>query len=844
MTGSDLETRSGEASLDLEEMISAMPTDGGMSVAVLTGGAAEWHTDIPSDRNCLWEVTSGELKLVEEYEAQNMGDRKTFSDFLQRGTELFPAERYALILWDHGGGPLSGVCFDERFDMDALCLEEIEDGLRDSPFARQKLLFIGFDACLMASIETACAIAPYAEVMIASQEPEPGAGWDYAFLPELAQVTDGEEAGEVLIRTYAASQTESLSPISLSCLDLSRAEEVEQEIDRLFGSLADSISEDTYSMLAQCRVSSRTLGNASFSEWDLADLIDLAKELEKQGSADVTRLLEETERMILRNHSTEKNENGVSIYAPFDNKVRYSQPWSDRYRKMNFAKGYRIYVENFAKIWLGEEQVDWRNQEEAETERERNTVNISLLLEEELAENTAYARLLVLQTGFGPEDEYSLIYASEQMQPRNGILRATYSGEALYLMNEQNEVVDGPMEPYPLEDGIALYAVMEDVFWKRESAYLIWRQQADGTYSLTGIEIYNRELEMFMPSSRKPMKGDVFSIGGYVKRNPGMDTAFRDWPWGNTILCCIVPYTEGTQWKLQYLPMYSEYDRVAVFEIVDLQGNIHLSEMIQLDNPDKTSLSVPDQTAEDGELKLTLKEASLLTGSYPALELELDLLGYTDELYLQTILLNHTAISSVSHRYDIRMEDPTEQAVKVTIPATDLQKAGVRQIETLSLVFSNGDELKTFDFDFPVDTGMIALEEETAGEPLFIGEKDGVTFEILTMEQDVYGNLIGRIHITNQSGESKCFENFMYAGLNGEIKLNAYIETEGISLSVIPDGYELQSNYKIYTQTYEDGARQEIVDINPAEIRQIHLELDGQDFKPLFDVELVRQKDT
>jgi hypothetical protein len=233
-------------------------------------------------------------------------------------------------------------------------------------------------------------------------------------------------------------------------------------------------------------------------------------------------------------------------------------------------------------IELGSKKVDWQNKTDVALELERNEMRLTLSIEDELIDNIAYAKLLVLQTGFGQKDEYSLIYASEQLQPQGGMLRATYNGEALYLTDEIGEVIDGPLEPHPHEDGIALYSILEDINWNQEGVYLLWRPQEDGSYTMTGIETYNADLDMFTMSSRKPEPGDNFMIGGYVKRLPDTDEAYRDWPWGDTILYCLVPYTEGVQWRLRYLPMNAEYDRIAMFEIMDIQGNMHLSKMIPL----------------------------------------------------------------------------------------------------------------------------------------------------------------------------------------------------------------------------------------------------------------------
>ena len=66
-------------------------------------------------------------------------------------------------MWDHGGGPMRGLCWDTAWAKDNLTMEEFTGALAESPFAKEKLSWIGFDACLMSSIETAHLAAPYAE---------------------------------------------------------------------------------------------------------------------------------------------------------------------------------------------------------------------------------------------------------------------------------------------------------------------------------------------------------------------------------------------------------------------------------------------------------------------------------------------------------------------------------------------------------------------------------------------------------------------------------------------------------------------------------------------------------
>ena len=372
MAGSDLESlgvsdpkyRVCSASADLETMAASVPEGENMAVVVLAGGTAVWQNGFAADRDCIWRVKAGELVLAEEAGQRNMGEAETLSAFLRKAKELFPARRYALILWGHGGGPLEGVCSDERYDMDALTLPELSAALRDSPFSTEKLSWIGFDACLMASVETACAVAPYAEYMIASQEPETNGSWNYAFLRELAGAANGTAAGELIIRTYAEIRKESMLPASLSCLDLSRTEAVRAEMDRLFGKLAENLTEDTWPLMAKCRENSRRIGVCSSEDWDLVDLLDLARSMDKRKAADVSALQEEAGRMVVCSWSSEGRENGLSFYAPYDNKEMFSRSWSGNYEKLDFAAGYQRYVRRFAQLWLAREDPEDAEAEE------------------------------------------------------------------------------------------------------------------------------------------------------------------------------------------------------------------------------------------------------------------------------------------------------------------------------------------------------------------------------------------------------------------------------------------------------------------------------------------------
>ncbi|MGN0651031.1 MAG: clostripain-related cysteine peptidase [Oscillospiraceae bacterium] len=205
MCGTDLESDYGAATSDLYEAISAQ-YDENVRLVVQTGGTNTWQFGIDSEHLYRFENTDGDLNLVEELPLAPMGDPDTLTDFVTWGVENYPAEHMALVFWDHGGGSIAGVCVDELFDYDTLSLSEINYALNSAMDSMtDKFEFIGFDACLMSTFENANILAPYARYMFASEETEPGGGWNYTdIMSFLAQNNDatGAELGAFQCDSY------------------------------------------------------------------------------------------------------------------------------------------------------------------------------------------------------------------------------------------------------------------------------------------------------------------------------------------------------------------------------------------------------------------------------------------------------------------------------------------------------------------------------------------------------------------------------------------------------------------------------------------------------------------
>ncbi len=233
LCGSDLESRLffGSAGTDdIREMCKAASSEN-VRFVIETGGCDYWHSKkIDSDVIGRYVIEKGKLKKIAEKKQVSMGKSSTLTDFLLWGIESYPAEHMGVVFWDHGGGSITGVCFDELEEDDSLSLREIDASLLsclESGKLTDRFEFIGFDACLMGTVETANIAASYADFMIASEESEPGSGWDYTAIGNfLAQQpdADGSEAGKVICDSFKKQCEESGSGqiATMSVIDLSK----------------------------------------------------------------------------------------------------------------------------------------------------------------------------------------------------------------------------------------------------------------------------------------------------------------------------------------------------------------------------------------------------------------------------------------------------------------------------------------------------------------------------------------------------------------------------------------------------------------------------------------------
>lgn len=342
LCGSTLETKSGAATKNIDELLKAqIPED--TTVVIQTGGAKKWRGhDISPDHITHYEVKDGKLIQIEQLENASMGKAETLAAFIDFATKEYPAEKTALILWDHGGGALGEVCYDENYVMDCLTTAELKEALQGKHFD-----LIGFDACLMATNETAAAVKDAADYMLASEEIEPTGGWDYVALAENFSLNKStEDIGRAVCDAYIEKCANAVSGdmATLSLFDLTGFSAFSAAFDDFATSLS-SAAEKKYGNFDIIRVSQQAckFGAAGRDEGasNLIDLYGLADRL-AEDSPQAERLIRAIDELVPYTVGGQARDNlgGVSLFFP----QNYVPSELEEYLRLCSSEAYKNYL--------------------------------------------------------------------------------------------------------------------------------------------------------------------------------------------------------------------------------------------------------------------------------------------------------------------------------------------------------------------------------------------------------------------------------------------------------------------------------------------------------------------
>ena len=319
MCGTDLESHNGMGTADLQEMLDAR-FGSSLNLLVYTGGCKAWkNNEISSSSNQIWQIKNGKIiNLQKDLGSVSMTDPHTLSGYITWCAENYPANRYELILWDHGGGSVSGYGYDEKFaSSGSMSLAGLDSALKSAGVTFD---FIGFDACLMATVETALTMSQYADYLIASEETEPGVGWYYTdWLTALGENTSmptiqiGQNIADSFVDTCAQKCRGQLTTLSVT--DLAELEHtLPKALNAFSNAMAGLIRNQQYQTVSNARSDTREF--AQSSKIDQVDLVHLAQNLNTQEGEKLIDVLLGAVKYN-RTSSNMTNAYGLSIYFPY-----------------------------------------------------------------------------------------------------------------------------------------------------------------------------------------------------------------------------------------------------------------------------------------------------------------------------------------------------------------------------------------------------------------------------------------------------------------------------------------------------------------------------------------------
>jgi|SRR5579872_546932 len=255
------------------------------------------------------------------------GDPKTLVKCCGWAIEDYPADNYALILWNHGTGiidPTSGriinanelfafnpvinkleldrsvgfldflemkygqdergICWDDSTG-NYLNNQKLEAALHEIQTIHlkgQKLSILGFDACLMSMLEVANIAKKHAHILVSSQEVELGTGWNYQLVlqPFMHGALDRTAFARHIVQAYNATYQKITDDFTLSALDLNAIDALESNVSMVGALLAEGLRRQQNNSIRQAISLSRDKSQCThFDEPSYLDLHHLYSNL-------------------------------------------------------------------------------------------------------------------------------------------------------------------------------------------------------------------------------------------------------------------------------------------------------------------------------------------------------------------------------------------------------------------------------------------------------------------------------------------------------------------------------------------------------------------------------------
>lgn len=335
--GSDLESTNLLGSINMLEMIYASKGNSNATIIMQTGAAKHImenpavgeNQEIPvpvKDWSIiqLHKIYNGTLTTLEDNLGTSciMGEeipnctpmnKGNITEFIKKAADYAPADRYVLILWNHGGGSIAG--YGDQANSSTVI--DIKNAVAASGIHFD---IIGFDACLMSTLETAYALKDYADYFVGSEEVESGFGWNYEdFLQELSANSSISSKDLAVMITEKYQKKYTTEPMqdelyTLAAIDLKQIENLKNAFESYTGAMLKNIDGiPAWTKFNAARQMAEYYGDYAAIQILHVDIQDMAA----LSPIDGVSIDEAIKNAVISNKTDRPNSYGISAFIPY-----------------------------------------------------------------------------------------------------------------------------------------------------------------------------------------------------------------------------------------------------------------------------------------------------------------------------------------------------------------------------------------------------------------------------------------------------------------------------------------------------------------------------------------------
>ncbi|SMP03365.1 hypothetical protein SAMN06265339_0116 [Desulfurobacterium pacificum] len=252
----------------------------------------------------------------------DMGNSSTLVNFVESYAVKYPASNIALIMWDHGDGWRS-INYDANYRVaaidetsnDYLFMHELREALQKLESDGIKVNLIGFDECLMGSLEVFYDIKDYTDVIVASEVTEPFDGWNYSYVMEAINNNPSLDAygfGKAIVDAYKKAYSSGTDTYTMIAVKSSDVDALVKDINEF----VDLLNNTTYDCFYSARQSQTTISD-SLGAIDLGNFAyELGKCLSNTYVSDIINRINSFYKYV-----SDSSVSGISIFFPNSDEV-------------------------------------------------------------------------------------------------------------------------------------------------------------------------------------------------------------------------------------------------------------------------------------------------------------------------------------------------------------------------------------------------------------------------------------------------------------------------------------------------------------------------------------------